>query len=190
MKSTKFILNNIFTQNAKEYQTKPVKAMKYQPGMETGFIVHFTNIPTNERKVNMHEGMKFFDTESEAWDYINSNPDQYVNENGKLIKVDVEYMKPLPVLHRKVNNPDERVGYIGCHEGKYAFVSNESEQYDFFYLDSDIENTPSTWIIQDTDGNIRVWDSDFWDCCGITFFGNPEDFVYQKVEDNYIKVAI
>ena len=189
MNTTEFVLNEVFTQNAKEYQTRPVKAMKYQPGMETGYIVQFTNIPTNERKVNMHEGMRFFDTESEAWDYINSNPDQYVNEDGKLVKVDVEYMKPLPVLHRKVNNPDERVGYIGCHEGKYAFVSNESEQYDFFYLDSDTCDNP-TWIIQDMDGNIRVWDSDYLDCCGESFFGNPEDFVYQKVEDGYIKVAI
>ena len=190
METTKFILNEVFENNAKVYQTRPVKAMKYQPGMETGFIVQFTIITTKERKVNMHEGMKFFDTESEAWDYINSNPDQYINIDGELVRVDVEYMKPLPVLHRKVNNPDERVGCIGCHEGEFAFISNESEQYDFFYLNSDIENTPPTWIIQDEDGNIRVWDSDYLDCSNETFFGNAEDIVYQKIDGEYKKVVV
>lgn len=34
-----FKLNDIFYQNAKEYATRPVKAMKYQPGLglENGF---------------------------------------------------------------------------------------------------------------------------------------------------------
>lgn len=31
-----FQLSNIFHDNAKEYQTRPVMAAKYQPGMENG----------------------------------------------------------------------------------------------------------------------------------------------------------
>lgn len=185
-----FSLNEIFEQKARVYQTRPVRAMKYEKGMETGFVVAFTNTPTKERKVNMHEGMKFFDTEAEAWDYINSNPEQYVNIDGELVQVDVEYEAPLPVLHRKVNNPDERVGFRSCHEGKYAFVSNESEQYDFFYLDSNTCDNP-TWIIQDMDGNIRAWDVDFPECCGETFFGKEGDLIYEKVAENkYVPVAM
>lgn len=34
-----FKLNNIFEENAKVYQTKPVRATKYQPGMETGWYI-------------------------------------------------------------------------------------------------------------------------------------------------------
>ncbi len=187
---SKFTLNEIFEQNAKVYQTRPVRATRYQKGMETGYVVIFTNVITDIRKVSMHEGKKFFDTEAEAWDYINSNPDQYINVDGELVKVEVEYMTPMPILHRKVNNPDERVGFISCCEGKYAFVSNESEQYDFYFLDSDTTDKP-TWIIQDADGNVRVWEQGFLDYCGSTFFGEPEDFVYEKVaEDKYVKATV
>lgn len=193
MKSQKFILNHLFDENAKVYQTKPIMAMKYQPGIETGWVVYFSNIPTVTRGVNAHEGFKFFDTEADAWEYINADNKQYINENGSLIQVDVEYEAPLPVLHRRINNPDERVGYVGCHEGQYAFVSNESEQYDFFYLDSDTCNNP-IWIIQDSDGNIRTWEQGLLDCCSETFFGNPETFVCERSmeagKEEYLKVAV
>lgn len=185
-----FILNEIFKQKAKVYQTRPIKAMKYEKGMETGFVVYFTNIATKNIKAYTHEGMKFFDTEAEAWDYINSNPDQHINVDGRLVQVDVEYEAPLPILHRKVNNPDERVGYLGCHEGKYAFVSDESQQYDFFYLDSNTCDNP-IWIIQEADGRVRVWDVDFPSCCGETFFGKEDEFIYEKVADNeYVQVTM
>ena len=69
-----FILNEIFEQKAKVYQTRPVRAMVYEKGMETGFVVYFTNAESKNIKAYTHEGMKFFDTESDAWDYINSNP--------------------------------------------------------------------------------------------------------------------
>ncbi len=186
---SKFILNEIFEQNAKVYQVKPVRATKYQKGMETGFVVYFTNKPNKEGDIHSHEGMKFFYTETEAWDYINSNPKQYIKKSNELVEVDVVYDPPLPVLHRKIDNPDERVGYIGCHEGQFAFVSNETEQYDFYFLDGYTTDKP-TWIIQDSDGNVRVWDIDLLDC-GESFFGNPENFVYEKVaEDKYVKVAV
>lgn len=193
MKSQNFILNDMFQKNAKIYQTKPIKAMRYQPGMETGWLVYFSNVPTVEKIVNSHEGMKFFDTEADAWEYINADNKQYINENGTLIQIDVVYEAPMPILHRKINNPDERVGYVGCHEGKYAFVSNESEQYDFFFLDNNTCDKP-TWIIQESDGSIRTWDVDFPECCGETFFGKEDEFIYEKCmvsgREEYLKVTV
>lgn len=193
MESNAFVLNDIFEKKAKVYQSRPVRAMKYEKGMETGFVVRFSNLPNKEEELNRNEGMKFFDTESEAWDYINSNPDQYINVDGELVQVEVIYDKPQPILHRKVDSPDERIGCVNCFEGQYAFISNETEQYDFFYLDD--ENCDiDVWIIQDADGNIRVWERDFLDCCSTTFLGNPEDFVYEKCvvsgKEEYIKVAV
>ena len=44
-----FILNDAFKKNAKVYQTKPVLATKYKPGMETGFAVYICN-QTTEKK--------------------------------------------------------------------------------------------------------------------------------------------
>ena len=193
MESNAFVLNDIFEEKAKVYQSRPIRAMKYEKGMETGFVVRFSNLPNKEEELNRNEGMKFFDTESEAWDYINSNPDQYINVDGELVQVEVIYDKPQPILHRKVDSPDERIGCVNCFEGQYAFISNETEQYDFFYLDD--ENCDiDVWIIQDADGNIRVWERDFLDCCSTTFLGNPEDFVYEKCvvsgKEEYIKVAV
>lgn len=186
-----FILNEIFEQKAKVYQTRPVRAMVYEKGMETGFVVYFTNTESKNIKAYTHEGMKFFDTESEAWDYINSNPKQYIKKDNELVEIKgIIYEAPLPILHRKVNSPDERVGFISCHEGKYAFVSNESEQYDFFYLASNTCDKP-TWIIQEADGRVRVWDVDFPGCCEETFFGKEDEFIYEKVTDNeYVQVTM
>lgn len=78
MDANSFILNNIFEENAKTYQTKPVRATKYKPGMETGWVVYMSNEPENDLENNLHEGMKFFDTEQEAWDYINADNKQYI----------------------------------------------------------------------------------------------------------------
>ena len=40
MDSQRFILNDLFERNAKVYQSKPVRATKYQHGMETWFAVY------------------------------------------------------------------------------------------------------------------------------------------------------
>lgn len=79
--------------------------------------------------------MKFFDTEQEAWDYINADNKQYINKDGKTVEIAVVYEKPMPVLHRKEINPSNKVGIINCFEGKYALLSNETEIYDFLFLD-------------------------------------------------------
>lgn len=63
MNTNNFILNNVFEKNAREYQTRPIRATKYIPGMESGFMVYFSNNPDYEKGIIRHEGMKFFDTE-------------------------------------------------------------------------------------------------------------------------------
>ncbi len=45
--------------------------------MENGFMVYFTNRPTKEKEIMTHEGVKFFPTEAEAWNYINADNKQY-----------------------------------------------------------------------------------------------------------------
>ena len=185
-----FVLNDLFKRNAKIYQTKPVRATKYQPGMETGFAVYMTNQIVNGLSADQHEGIVFFDTEKEAWDYINADNKQYAEENGVLVEVPVEYDAPVPVLHRRETNPDKKVGFQNCFEGKFALKSNETEQYDFFILDYH-HTTPDTWIIQDADGNIRVWDEDYPECCNELFFGKTDNYICEKVaDDTYIEVAV
>lgn len=190
MNSQRFILNDLFKRNAKIYQSKPVRATKYQPGMETGFAVYMTNRIVNELSANQHEGFKFFDTEQEAWDYINADNKQYAEENGVLVEVPVEYDAPVPVLHRKETDPDKKVGFKDCFQGKYALKSNETELYDFFILDYH-HTTPDSWIIQDADGGIRVWDTDSPECCNELFFGKTDSYVCEKVaDDTYIEIAV
>ena len=191
MNSEYFNLNNVFQKNAKVYQSRPVLATKYKPGMETGFAVYMTNQIVKGLRAAQHEGFKFFDTEQEAWDYINADYKQYAEENGVLIEIPVEYDPPMPVLHRKETDPDKKVGFQNCFEGKYALKSNETEMYDFFILDYH-HTTPDVWIIQDADGRIRVWDTDSLECYGETFFGKEDDLIYEKVEgkEEYIKVAV
>ena len=187
MDGSNFILNAAFKENAKEYQTKPVRAAKYQPGMESGFMIYFANKPCHGEDTMLHEGMKFFDTEAGAWDYIRANDKQYARENGVLVEFEVEYDPPRAVLHRKESDIDKKIGFINCCEGDHAFISDETEQYDFFILSSDYGESEA-WIIQDLDGNIRVWYNDLED---ETFFGKESDIVYEKVGcDGYIRVVV
>lgn len=186
MDSTKFIVNDVFKENVKEYQTKPVMATRYKPGMETGFMVYFTNIPCREKNISIHEGMKFFDTEAEAWDYIKADNRQYVKENGALVEYKVEYDDPVPVLHRRETDIEKKIGFKNIIESRVDFESNETDQYDFFILSDDEEN--GAWIIQDMEGNIRVWYRDY---DGENFFGRDNDIVYEKSgNEEYRKVAV
>lgn len=190
MDSQKFLLNDVFKRNAKTYQTKPVRATKYQPGMETGFAVYMTNQIVNGLNAGQHEGFKFFDTEQEAWDYIKADNKQYAEVNGVLVEVPVEYDAPVPVLHRRETNPDNKVGFRHCFKGQYALKSNETDMYDFFILDYHY-TTPDTWIIQDADGSVRVWDKDCPDSCNELFFGKEDSYIYERVTDNtYIEVVV
>ena len=172
-------LNNVFQDNAKEYVTRPVVAAKYQSGVENGWMIYFTNVATKERNMMMHEGVKFFPTESEAWNYINANEEQFIKENGELVGMKVIYDPPKPVLCRKDADAINKDGLHFCF-GEKAFVSDESCDYEFFILEYDC------WIIQDM-GNIRVWYPDSEE----TFFGNEKDIVYEKAgNDKYIKIAV
>lgn len=187
MNTNTFILNDVFEKNAREYQTRPIRATKYIPGMESGFMVYFSNNPDQEKGIIRHEGIKFFDTEGEAWDFIKTNEKQYARENDKLVEFEVEYDIPRAVLHREETDIKKKIGLINCHEGDYAFISDESSKYDFFILSNDCSDSKA-WIIQDMDGNIRVWYNDFTD---ETFFGKEKDIVYTKAENGkYIRVAV
>lgn len=46
-----FQLSSIFQQNAKLYTTRPVMALKYQPGLglENGFCVHYSSTEAHNR---------------------------------------------------------------------------------------------------------------------------------------------
>ena len=174
-----FKLNSVFQDNAKEYVTRPVIAAKYHPGMENKWMVYFTNVDTKERSAMMHEGIKFFPTESKAWEYINADEEQFIKENGELVSLKVTYDSPKPVLCRKDADAINKDGLHFCF-GEKAFVSDESCDYEFFILECDC------WIIQDMD-NIRVWYPDSEE----TFFGKENDIVYEKAgNDEYIKVAV
>ncbi len=187
MNTSSFILNDVFMANAREYQTRPIKATKYKPGMESGFMVYFANKSCHEKEAMLHEGIRIFDTEKEAWDFINRNERQYARENGVLVGFEVEYDIPRAVLHREESDIEKKIGFINCHEGDYAFISDESSQYDFFILSNDYGESEA-WIIQDMDGNIRVWYNDLED---ETFFGKEKDIVYEKLQNGkYIKVAV
>lgn len=181
MDSTKFIVNDVFRQNVKEYQTRPVMATTYKPGMESGFMVYFTNKPCKEENVKSYEGMKFFDTEADAWDYIKEDNKQYAEVDGELVEFNVEYDDPEPVLHRIETIIEKKTGCVRFKDDR-VFISDEAGLYDFFILHSDV------WIIQDSDGNIRLWGRDMEH---ETFFGKHNDIVYEKSGNaEYIKVVV
>lgn len=182
-----FVVNDIFKQNAKTYQTKPVLATKYKPGMETGWMIYISNVPRKNEKFHTHAAIKFFPTIKDAIAYVEANEKQYMRVDGKLVECEVEYDLIQPVLHRKRTDYDSenRVG-MDFMLGDYTLESDESNDYDFYILDEDI------WIIQDENGEIRVWDKDFLGC-GITFFGDPNNvnIVYEKIgNDTYKEVAV
>lgn len=177
-----FNLSSVFQNNAKEYVTRPVMAAKYQPGMENGWMVYFTNVTTKERGMMMHEGIKFFPTEADAWKFINTNEKQYVKENGELVNVEVIYDPPMPVLCRKDDDAVNKDGMHFCF-GESAFVSDESCDYEFYIMECDC------WIIQEIeDGNIRVWYPDSEE----TFFGKEKEIVFERVAESeeYIRIAV
>lgn len=176
-----FRLNDIFYQNARECVTRPMMAAKYQPGMENGWMVYFTNLTTKESGVLIHEGMKFFPTEAEAWEYINADEKQYVEENNKLVEVKVSYDSPVPVLCTKDFDPDNKGGLVNYIDEDCVFMSNETKEYEFEILGE------ASWIMVCMDGKIRVWCPDY----GGTFFGNDTDIVFEKTsEGEYRQIAV
>ena len=182
MDANNFILNDVFEKNAKIYQTKSVRATKYQPGMETGWVVYMSKF-TKDIEKHLYEGMKFFDTEQEAWDYIKADNKQHIKVNGVTVEIEVDYDAPLPVLHRKETDPAKKNYDYGF--GEYALLSDETHVYDFYVLASD------NWIIQDADGTIRVWDHSSLEFYNESFFGKENDYICEKIaDDTYVKVAV
>ena len=103
--------------------------------------------------------------------------------DGVAVEIEVDYDAPIPVLHRKETDPEKKNCDLGF--GEYALLSDETHMYDFYVLASD------SWIIQDADETIRVWDHDSPECCNELFFGKDDDYVCEKVaDDTYIKAAV
>jgi hypothetical protein len=109
-----FQLNDIFNQNAKKYTIMPVMAMKYQPGAENGFCVHYSSTEAYTREYMMYEGIRFFPSESDAWEFINRNEKQYIKVNGVLTGIEAVYDEPEPVLYRKDADAEELDGIHFC----------------------------------------------------------------------------
>ncbi len=183
-----FQLSNVFRENAKEYFARPIKAMKYQPGLgiENGFCVHYSSTETYTREYMMYEGIRFFPSEAEAWDFINRNEKQYARENGELIEMAVIYDEPEPVLYRKDADAESLDGIHFCF-GDKAFISDESEDYEFYILNSNCCDS-DTWIIQDMmSGNIRVWDN----TSDELFFGKESGYVFERNgKGEYLQVSV
>jgi len=179
-----FQLSNKFHENTKEYVTRPVRAAKYQPGMENGFCVHYSNLETEEAEAMRFEGIRFFPSKAEAWGFINRNEKQYAKENGELIEMEVAYDEPEPVLYRKDADAENLDGIHFCF-GDKAFLSDESEDYEFYILDGNCDN--DVWILQDMNGNIRVWDN----ASDELFFGKESEYVFEKTDKGeYRQVAV
>lgn len=187
MENKDFVLNEeLFKQNAKTYQTKPVLATRYKPGIESGWMIYISNKPLENEKFHTHAAVKFFPTKEAALAYVEANEKQYMRADGKLVECEVEYSLLKPVLHRKrTSDLKDRVG-VDFMLGDYTLESDESNDYDFYILDDD------SWIILDASGKVRVWNKDLLDC-GETFFGNPnqDTFVCEKIGENtYKKVVV
>ena len=181
MDTQNFKLNGVFSSHAKEYQTRPVIAAKYQSGMENGFVVYFSSTETYTREYMMYEGIRFFPTKADAWKFINRNKKQYVKVDGTLTEIEAVYDMPEPVLYRKDANAEELDGIHFCF-GKHAFLSDESEDYEFYILDE------NCWIIQEPDGGIRVWHPELEE----TFFG--KEYICEKRYNgnccDYVQVVV
>lgn len=171
--------NYILQENIRKYSTKPVRAAKYSLGMKNGFMVYFSNTAMKEREAMIYEGARFFLTENGAWDYINKGNRQYINQGGEIVGIEVTYDPPKPVLYRKDDSAINKEGVHLCF-GEYAFMSDESEDYEFYILEDDC------WIIWDTDDSVRVWYPDSEE----TFFGDEKNIIYQVDGGEYIKVAV
>lgn len=176
-----FKLNKTFDKYAKEYQSRPVMAMKYRSGAENGWMVYFRNVGTGSTGTVLHEGINFFQTDSDAWRFICADRKQYAYENGELLEMNVIYDKPMPVLCRKDADAEN---LDGIHFGENAFLSDESKCYEYFILED------GCWIVRDSDGNIRVWDKTMEDL----FFGKESECVCEKIcnggEVEYVSVEM
>ena len=176
-----FNLSSIFHDNAKEYVTRPVRAAKYQPGMENGWMVYFESKSENGK----HYGIRFFPTKDEAQKFIEADEKQYAMEDGMLVGMEVECDAPLPVLCREESNIQNNNGVL-FRFGDKAFISDESEDYEFYILDCKWCDN-DTWIILDREGNIRVWDSTSEEL----FFGKESEYVFEKNDKGeYMQVAV
>lgn len=81
-------------------------------------------------------------------------------------------------------NAEELDGIHICF-GDKAFLSDESEDYKFYILESNSDR--DCWILIDSEGTTRVWDR----TSDELFFGNEAEYVYEKTaKGEYVQVAV
>ena len=93
--------------------------------------------------------------------------------------------EPLRILYREEPDIEKNEGVL-FQFGDKAFISDESEKYEFYILDRNWCDC-DTWIIQDMDGNIRVWDSTSEEL----FCGKESEYVFEKTDrGEYRQIAV
>lgn len=163
------VLNEVFKRNAKTYQSKPVKAARYKPGMENGFAVCFI--------YNGNEGFKFFDNLESAMQFYNKKSIQEYCIDGQIEFVECTYYAPAPIIYRRKSDEEKEYDFAHGYVAQTMLCNDELNDYDTFFLHD------YTWIIQDMDGTVRVWepvDSEE------TFFG--KDYIFEREGEEYRKV--
>ena len=171
MDTQNFILNAAFKENSKEYQTRPVRAAKYQSGMENAYVVCFSNFSD--------EGFRFFDDLESAMQFYKEKPAQKRYVGGKVETVECCYDEPMPVLLRKKTDEERKYEESEGFVSQSSFCDDEIDDYEVYFL------YDNSWIIRESDGTVRVWSPDSDE----SFFG--ED-IYEKItgQEDYIKVTV
>ena len=136
-------LNEVFLKNSREYGMNQLIAAKYQPGMETGFLVCYC--------YKSQEGYRFFDNRQQAEEFVKLKPLQDLLVDGRWEKVSCVYHAPDPVLHARFSPIEKKINEVYNLNLKGNFREDEADEYQFVILE------PGVWIIRDFDGNVRVW---------------------------------
>ena len=111
-------LNKLFWDHAKVYQSKPVVAAKYQPGMENGWVV----IYSYERAM----GFKFFKEYREAKQYSEEKPTHMLITDHGLVEVKCFYDEPCGKESKKEFEDDEQGKYDVGFVGKDVFIIKDN----------------------------------------------------------------
>lgn len=164
-------LNEVFENNVKTYQTKPVLAARYKPGMENGYAVCFT--------YGYDEGYRFFDTLESAMQFYKEKPIQECCIDGQIELVKCKYYEPAPILYRRKSDEEKEYDISHGYAAQTMLCNDELNDHEVFFLHD------YTWIIQELDGMVRVWDPvDLEE----TFFG--KEYIYERQGEKYIKVVV
>ena len=125
-------LNEVFLKNSREYGMNQLIAAKYQPGMETGFLVCYC--------YQSQEGYRFFDNRQQAEEFVKLKPLQDLLVDGRWEKVSCVYHAPDPVLHVKLSPIEKKINEAYNLNLKGNFREDEADEYQFVILE------PGVWV--------------------------------------------